>query len=721
MAAEYQQFFPKPAFYPNQREAMDRIYNALLTGKLVLFEGACGTGKTLSALAPALAIGRKLGKKVVIATNVHQQMDQFIEEAREIRAASNIKAIVVKGKAHMCPLEKDYEECSVLRENTYELLEVERDLADLRLREKEAMAKIRTDRSYADVREGLLGEIRKAEEKLSGLKKRSCSYLREVLMNENENFREWLFAGVRTPEEIAVRSMEDGQCGYEMLKRCMKDSELIICNYHHLLDPDIASRFLGWAGCDLETAILIFDEAHNLEQQARSHSSVTLSEYAMDKAIGEAASIKSPRKDDIEYFLFLLKKTVRSTYESKFGFGEAERLGHAWVDITIRDPQGGEDLLRQKLLQELKVRGIDYRKLLEEAIDKGLDLDDRFRKEFKEGKSEARKTSSLLAVSSFMLTYFDRSDQTDYYPVLNVRRSREGDINGRIEMFCCIPTDVTKPLLNGAFGAVLMSATLKPFEMVKATLGIERPTEEITFGTTYPPERRRTLSVDIAPQFAKNRDEPGTVNAIVGLLRDVVEKSEGNVLIFFPSSGEARKYAGMLNLDVPVFVDEAGISAQDTKLEFFRHGEDGKKAVLITYLWGTLTEGVDYKFDRCRTVVIVGIGFPNLNDRTKAIQRAYDEKFGPGKGWDYGVLYPTIRRIRQACGRVVRSPADYGVRVLADARFTHTSVVKLKRYSIHMQFPDYERKEFIDVKPEKVKYSMMNFFGDIRTADRSKQ
>ena len=136
--------------------------------------------------------------------------------------------------------------------------------------------------------------------------------------------------------------------------------------------------------------------------------------------------------------------------------------------------------------------------------------------------------------------------------------------------------------------------------------------------------------------------------------------------------------------------------------------------MLISYLWGTLTEGVDYKFDRCRTVVVVGVGFPSLNDRMKAIQYAYDQKFGKGKGWDYGVLFPTVRRIRQACGRVVRSPSDYGIRVLADARFTHASVAKMKRFSIHMHFPDDERKEFVDVKPEKVKFSMMNFFGDIK-------
>lgn len=717
MDPEYQSYFPKPSCYPNQREAMDKIYKALLAKKLVLFEGACGTGKTLSALAPALAVGRQLKKKVIIATNVHQQMEQFVEEAREIRARTDVKVVVLKGKEHMCPMEKDYEECNALRENTFELMKAEKDLAGLKASETEAAVKAKTDRSYGAMRARLSSEISASEAQVSSFRKRSCPYLREVLVSDHAPFRQWLFDGVRSPEEIAAESGR--KCGYELLKRCLKDADLVICNYHHLLDQDIAGRLLSWLDCKLSDVILIFDEAHNLEPQARSHSSRTLTEFQIDRALAEAMSVRSRRGDEIRYFLTLIKNTIVNTYESRFGFGDAERIGHAWTDVTIRDPFSRDDLLRQKLLRDLEARKIDVKKMLEEAIDRGLEIDDRYAKDFKEGRSETRKASSLLAASTFMLAYFDRSDRTDYYPVLNVRRSREGAIYGRIELFSCIPTDVTKPLLDGAFGAVLMSATLRPFDMVKATLGIDRATEEIAFGTTFPPERRRTLAVDLPPQFARHRDEPGTVNALTALLEDVINASEGNVLIFFPSSGEAQKYAARLNVQVPVLVDEAGVSAQDTKLEFFRQGDKGKKAVLISYIWGTLTEGVDYKFDRCRTVVVVGVGFPSLSDRMKAIQHAYDERFGPGKGWDYGVLYPTVRRIRQALGRVVRSPGDYGVRVLADARFTHESVVRMKRYSIHMQFPEDERKEFIDVKPDKAKFSILNFFSDIRAMDKS--
>ncbi len=717
MPPAYEKFFPKPSFYPNQKEAMDRIYEALLAGKLVLFEGACGTGKTLSALAPSLAIAREKGKKVIIATNVHQQMEQFIQEAREIKAIADIRVAVLKGKAHMCPMEKDYDECNLLRENTYGLLELEGDLSKLKEKDKAAAAKAREDPSYADLRFGIAGEVVAEQDRIARLLKRHCPYLMAILREDNASFGGWLFQGVRSPDEIAEEALKKNQCGYELLKRHLKEAELIICNYHHLLDPDIQARLLSWIGCTLSDVILIIDEAHNLEAQARSHSSMTLSELTIERSIMETSTIESDVKDDIEYFLMLLHRTVEAAYLSKFGFGDAERLAHTWADITIRDPYGKDDLLSQKLLSELKNRDIDIFDVLGESIDIGLDIDEAYEKEYKNGKSETRRHSSLLEVGKFMLFYIKYSGDVNYYPVLGVRRSRDGMVYGRIELFSCIPTDVTKPIMDGAYSVVLMSATLKPFDMVRSTLGIGRDTVELSFGTAFPPDRRRTLAVDVPPQFAKYRYLPDMIKTLTGLLEDVINGSDGNVLIFFPSAAEAERYSKLIKAEVPLFLDEAGVSAQNTKNEFFKHGDEGGKAVLISYLWGTLTEGVDYKFDRCRTVAIVGVGFPSLSDRMEAVQNAYNTMFGQGKGWDYGVLYPTIRRIRQANGRVVRSPEDYGIRILIDRRYTQDSAKDMKRYTIYMQFPEVERKEFHDIKPDKVKFSIMNFFTDIKRMD----
>ncbi|MDF1557864.1 MAG: DEAD/DEAH box helicase family protein [ANME-2 cluster archaeon] len=134
MTPEYMKFFPKPSCYPNQQAAMDSIHKALHTGKVVLFEGACGTGKTLSALSPSIDVAQQLDKVVIIATNVHQQMQQFIDESREIKQHNDIHVVVLKGKKHMCPRDEDYETCNVLRENTLELIEKEKEQSHLRAR-----------------------------------------------------------------------------------------------------------------------------------------------------------------------------------------------------------------------------------------------------------------------------------------------------------------------------------------------------------------------------------------------------------------------------------------------------------------------------------------------------------------------------------------------------------------------------------------------------------
>ncbi len=189
MNRDYDIYFPKKSCYPNQREAMDAIYQALIKKQIILFEGACGTGKTLSALAPALQIAKMERKTVVIATNMHQQMDQFIEEAREIKKQADIKVIVLKGKMLMCPNpDMDYDTCKSLSDKTYKLLEQERDFPV-------------NDAVFIDNQKNLSLEHDK-EETVNDLKNKYCEYLLQTLKSNSDGFREWLFSGVHTPEDV---------------------------------------------------------------------------------------------------------------------------------------------------------------------------------------------------------------------------------------------------------------------------------------------------------------------------------------------------------------------------------------------------------------------------------------------------------------------------------------------------------------------------------------
>ena len=47
---------------------------------------------------------------------------------------------------------------------------------------------------------------------------------------------------------------------------------------------------------------------------------------------------------------------------------------------------------------------------------------------------------------------------------------------------------------------------------------------------------------------------------------------------------------------------------------------------------------------------------------------------GLGQGYDYTYLYPGLRKVVQAAGRVIRSEYDRGVLVLMDDRFARAEV-----------------------------------------------
>ncbi len=297
----YMRYFTKQSCYPNQAEAMEKINSALLQEKIVLFEGACGTGKTLSALAPALSVGMKLNKIVIIVTNVHQQMVQFINEAKEISQNNSIKTIVFKGKTSMCPENLDYDECKLKGENTYDLLDFEGEVSSKEKELKDAYEKYKRtkDPSLYTLRNELEKEVEEARKKAQALRSHSCTKLYEVLRFEGKEFSSWLFSDVRSPEEVMEYADDRDMCGYELLKKELKNTELLICNFHHVLSAEIFITLLKWLERDPEDVILIFDEAHNIEASARSHSSVMLSELTIEKALSEVGEIPEPENSPV--------------------------------------------------------------------------------------------------------------------------------------------------------------------------------------------------------------------------------------------------------------------------------------------------------------------------------------------------------------------------------------------------------------------------------------
>ncbi|KAA9399417.1 ATP-dependent DNA helicase [Haloarcula sp. CBA1130] len=712
----YMRFFPFEEPYDHQQEAMGTIYDALEEGHDVLFEGACGTGKTLASLVPALEHARETGKTVVITTNVHQQMRQFVEDARAITDQERLRAVVFRGKGSMCHIDVDYEECQALRDTTRDLVEVESDIAELEQREGELLSDGQAGSSEAmEARNAVVEELRDLQDEREEIEteRSTCDHYYRNLTVDTSEFYAWLFDDVRTPDDVYEYAHEQGLCGYELLKEGMDGVDLVVCNYHHLLDPTIREQFFHWIGRDPEDIIAVFDEAHNVESAARDHARRTLTENTLDQALEELDNEEDARTDAAANVIETFRDALIEAYEDAFEFGGRAAVDEHWDDITIANDDRKDDLTLAFLQG---YTGPGFHEELDRALELGRDLDARYQEAFKQGELDTRKECQTLQAAGFISDWLEESDDTGQYPVVSVRRDEStDDVYGRAELYTCIPEEVTRDLFEDLHAAVLMSATLRPFDVTENVVGVEDAVT-MAYGAQFPEERRRTYAVDGPALFSSERDDPQTQQRIARTLEDIVRFTPGNTLVFCPSYSEAERYHDMTAVSATRYLDEPGTQARDLR-EAFTNGDDG---VLYTSLWGTLGEGVSYDGDDARTVVVVGVPYPHLDDRMDAVQDAYDVAFGDDEGdagWRYAVEIPTVRKTRQALGRVVRSPDDFGARILLDKRYTEAAEMEMHDYAVRGTFPTEERREMVDIGPEKLKFAMLNFYQDMDAYD----
>ncbi|MFB6164254.1 MAG: ATP-dependent DNA helicase [Haloarculaceae archaeon] len=727
--AGYTRFFHYEEPYDHQRDAMARIDEALSAGDDVLFEGATGTGKTLASLVPCLEHARETGKTVVITTNVHQQMRQFVAEARAITRQEPIRAVVFRGKGSMCHLDVGYEECQALRDTTRDLVDKEQDRLELERRQQSLLEESQAgSEEAAEARQAVMDELDAVGDDLEELRESStiCEYYYENLTGDTQAFTQWLFEDVREPDDVYEYAEMEGFCGYELLKESMEGVDLVICNYHHLLDPMTRKHFFRWLGRDPEDVIAVFDEAHNVEDAARDHATRTLTENTLDSALDELGDQDDPRAEAAGNVLRAFRTALVETYEAAFGFGEREQVGENWHDLSIANEEGRDDLTIA-FLQAYTGQGIDQD--VERALQLGRDLDQQYEDAYKDGETSTRKDCQTLQAARFVETWMAEGADGGQYPVISVRREDRagrspsgsrtqsgdatGDVYGRAELYTCIPQAVTSALFDELHATVLMSATLRPFAVTEDVLGLDGP-ETMAYGAQFPEERRRTYAVEAPALFASERDDPGVQDTVAGVLEDAIRFTPGNTLAFFPSYAEAERYHDRVRTDADLLLDEPGTRAKQLR-ERFTESDD---AALFTSLWGTLAEGVSFDDDDARTVVVVGVPYPHLDDRMAAVQDAYDDAFeGEESGWEYAVEIPTVRKTRQALGRVVRSPTDFGARILVDKRYTRRGEVEMGAYTVRETFPPEERAEMIDVAPEKLKFAMLNFYADMDAWD----
>ncbi len=444
------------------------------------------------------------------------------------------------------------------------------------------------------------------------------------------------------PEEF-TRMCEDADiCPYEMMKPILPFADVIAVPYPFVFMPMVLSRFIEWIGVPLSQTIMIVDEAHNLPDYLRDVQTFEYSEKAMDLAAKEAVD-----HGDFELHEGISVTDLVAILKEILAYAEKEYL----ID---EDGMLPPYFLEEELMDRLGVSSTTIARMCKamEEIGDGI----------MEKRKERRKLprSYIHSMSRFIRAWIDGDEE--HYVRLVIR---EKD-NPMFQAYCMDPAGASGPL-NECFSSILMSGTLKPLDAFVDELGLERA-DQMCLEGMFPKENLLTVYTDRVTMKYEERDLPQNYDVMMQMLIDCINAVHVNTAVFFPSYSFMDRMVddGLVRrLNRDVHYEQRGMSQPElmSVFENFRTSDGG---VLFCVTGGRISEGLDFPDKALEMAILVGIPYPKPTAKLRAIRRYYDIRFGDGIFFTSTV--PTVRRMRQSIGRLIRSETDRGVAIILDRR-----------------------------------------------------
>ena len=299
------------------------------------------------------------------------------------------------------------------------------------------------------------------------------------------------------------------------------------------------------------------------------------------------------------------------------------------------------------------------------------------------------KSEHLKELYFDVLTYLKLSEINEDYMIKVVRPSLNGELP-IIRILCLDPQKFIYQGLLKSYGSVLFSATLGPREFYDRMLGIKEGDASLTIPTGFD---KNNLSILVATDVAttyKKRDE--TYGEVVDYILAAIRADVGNYLVFCPSYAYLEKVSEYLEtLDDFILIKQEKDMSEEARHRFLSEFKEDPKVTVVglTVMGGIFAEGIDLPNDRLRGVVIIGVGFPRIDEDLKLISTYYEEKFNKRTAFFYTYVYPGINRILQAMGRVIRNENDYGFVLLIDKRYLERPYINsIRSYNGNLIFVD---------------------------------
>ena len=433
-------------------------------------------------------------------------------------------------------------------------------------------------------------------------------------------------------EGVERLAREHTLCPWQLALDLAPWMELVVADLHHIysLTPGLLER-MGEG--DRRCSVLL-DEAHNLPERARQMYAAELDRGALRQALAEAPPP--------------LRRSLRRLDRQLLALHDAA-LADRWLDAV---PEGLPESLQQAA----------------DAVGEQLARD-----AFLLQRAPALRDWHFALLQCLRV----QACWGEEY-----RLQAESRVTGRFHQVvlywhCLDPARLLGERNRTLHALVAFSATLSPRQWALASLGLGPDT---VCWSADSPFAREQLCVELATGIdTRYQARAVSLPALARLLSDWLLAQPGNCLVFFPSYDYLRAALEQTALEPGLAARQLWVQAPGQPVEdhaaLFATLALHRNVAAFCVLGGTFSEGIDLPGEQLSSVVIVGLGLPQVNPLREQL-RAHYQRQGID-GYRHAYLYPGLQKVSQALGRVIRSDTDRGSALLVDSRYARREVREL--------------------------------------------
>ncbi|KAK7467162.1 TFIIH/NER complex ATP-dependent 5'-3' DNA helicase subunit [Stygiomarasmius scandens] len=524
--------------------------------------------------------------------------------------------------------------------------------------------------------------------------------------------------GIHTLADILQYGKDQTTCPYFTVRRMLPFVDVIIYSFHYLLDPKVAEQVSKEMSKD---AIVVFDEAHNIDNVCIESLSIDLTRPMLDSAARSITKLG----EKIEEIKTTDAAKLQDEY-AKLVEGLQEQEAEAEDDALVANPVLPDDLIKEAIPGNIRKaehfvaflkRFVEYLKTRMRVLHVVAETPLSFLQHLKDitfierrplrfcaerlqslirtlELSRLDEHSALQKVASFatLVSTYEKG----FLLILEPYETESATVPNPIFHFTCLdPSLAIKPVFERFSSVVITSGTISPLDMYPKMLQFTPVVQE-----TYPMTLTRNAflplvitrgsdQVAISSRF-EVRNDPAVVRNFGSILIEYSKIVPDGIVAFFPSYlymesiVAAWNDMGILNevwKNKLIFVETPDANETSIALENYRRAcDNGRGAVLLSVARGKVSEGIDFDHNYGRAVIMFGVPYQYtesriLKARLEYLRDAYRIRESEFLGFD------AMRNAAQCVGRVLRGKTDWGLMVFADKRFARADKrAKLPRW-----------------------------------------